>query len=499
MSSLPDSDERIGSSSPPDEPSDGHESSAPEKESGIRPSVLTGAALFTFVLVMARVTVHAGMPLDNGDTWFHLRIGHLLWGPWSLTHPGGLTDAASSSWLPTQWSTEMLAAKVEDWFGLPGVAWLFGALFLVFMVTVYAVCRRRASTLPAVVATCLAVIGSAPALSARPQVISLTLLAVVMGCWLRAWEDQRVPWVLVPVTWVWATAHGLWSAGVIVSVVSVVGLVLDRRVDRRTGWKMAAVPVLSVVAACLTPLGPRLLTTQLAVGARTHLIGEWQATSFRTVPAFVVGLMAAVLVVLWASGGRRVAWTHLLLFLVACGWVALVTRMVACGAVVLAPLLAAGLQGLVDERTPLARPGRGEKLAVAGGVLGCLLALGLVVPHTATGPGQVPSAFTARLAALPTGSHVVVEDATGAWIEWRFPGLQPTIDGMLDAYPVSYISDFGAFRDVAPGWQRFLARTHARDAVVLADSPLSAAMQDQLHWRVVQKDGAWVYLVAPGS
>jgi hypothetical protein len=496
---MPASDERVHAAATPGQSTTEPGPRADKKDAGIRPSVLTAAALVTLVLVMVRVTVHAGMPLDNGDTWFHLRIGHLLWGPWSITHPGGLTEAASSPWLPTQWSTEMLAAKVEDWFGLPGVAWLFGAMFLVFMVVVYVVCRRRASTLPAVVATGLAVIASAPALSARPQVISLALLAVVVGCWLRAWEHGQVPWVLVPVTWVWATAHGLWTAGVIVSVVSAVGLVLDRRVDRRTAWRMAAVPVLSVVAACLTPLGPRLLTTQLAVGERTHLIGEWQATSFRTIPALVVGVMAAALLARWARGGSRVPWTHLLLFLVACGWAALVTRMVACGGVVLAPLLAAGLQGLLEDRIPLARPGRAEKVVVAGGVLGCLLALALAVPHTASKPGHVPDAFAPRLAALPKGSPVVVEDATGSWIEWRFPGLQPTIDGMLDAYPVDYMADFANFHDVAPGWQRFLASTHARDAVVVKGSRLSTAMQEQLHWRMVQKDGTWVYLVAPGS
>src|SRR4051794_2699972 len=129
--------------------------------------------------------------------------------------------------------------------------------------------------------------------------------------------------------------------------------------------------------------------------------------------------------------------------------------MVACGAVVLAPLLAAGLQGLLADRTPLSRPRRAEKLVVAGGVLGCLLVLALVVPQTATKPAQVPDAFTGRLTALPKGSPVVIADGTGNWIEWRFPGLQPTIDGMLDAYPVDYISHFDRFRKLAPGWQDF--------------------------------------------
>jgi hypothetical protein len=34
---------------------------------------------------------------------------------------------------------------------------------------------------------------------------------------------------------------------------------------------------------------------------------------------------------------------------------------------------------------------------------------------------------------------------------------------------------------------------------VVADSPLTAAMKDQLQWTVVQEDADWVYLVAPDA
>ncbi|NUR06162.1 MAG: hypothetical protein HOQ45_04035 [Nocardioidaceae bacterium] len=480
-------------------PATGKRSPAPATaRSGMSPRMLDGLALTCLLLVMGRVTLHAAQPLSNGDTWFHLRIGHELWGPWSLGHPGRLSSGATSAWVPTQWSTEMLAAKAEDWFGLPGVAWLFGAMFLAFIVVVYAVCRREGSTLPATVSCGLAVIASTPALSARPQVVSLALVALAVALWLRAWRVGTVPWVLVPVTWVWATAHGLWSAGVVVGVVCVVGLVLDRRVTRRVAVRMAAVPIASVVAACLTPLGPRLLTSQVAVGERTHLIGEWQATSFRTVSAFVVAVMIAGVVARWARRGN-VPWTHLLLLLLACGWAALVTRMVPVAAVIVAPLLAGGLQELLETRTPWQRPRRLEKLVVGAGVAVCLVALAVAVPHTAERAGGVPSGLEPRLAALPTGTAVAVEDPTGAWIEWRFPGLDPTIDGMLDAYPAPYIQGFADYRDVKPGWQDYLQDTGARVAVLLKGSPLSAAVQDQLGWKVVDRDGPYLYLEAPES
>jgi hypothetical protein len=376
------------------------------------------------------------------------------------------------------------------------VAVLFGAFFLCFIVALYALCRRECSPLGATVCTGLAVIAAAPALSARPQVVTLVLLTAVVGLWLRAARDLRVPWLLVPLTWVWATAHGMWSVGVVVGVVAVVGLLLDRRLDARLFWRMAAVPVASVLAACLTPLGPRLLTSQLAVGARSALITEWQATSFRTVPAFVVAVMIAVAVMRWSRSGP-VSWTRLLLLLLAAGWAALVTRMVGCSAVIVAPVLAGAFQEMLDRSAPRARVSRPEALTVGLGAVACLVGLALAAPHSAARPGGVPDGFAGRLGALPSGTAVAVEDHTGGWIEWRFPGLDPMIDGMLDAYPVAYIAEFGDYQSLQPGWQRFLADSHAEAAVLVKGSPLSAAVQEQLGWRVVDRDAQWLYLVPP--
>jgi hypothetical protein len=393
----------------------------------------------------------------------------------------------------------MLAAQVERWFGLPGVAWLFGALFLIFVVALYVVCRRQAEALPATVATGLAVIGATAQLSARPQVVTLIMLVVVVGAWLHAERTGRAPWLLIPLTWLWATAHGMWTLGVVVGVVWCVGLLLDRAIDRRTSLRMFAVPVLSVVAACLTPLGPALLGTQAAVGARAPLIGEWGATSFREVPAFVVALMIGLVVLRWAVAGRKVSWTHVLLLLLACGETMLVGRMVSCGGVLVAPLLAGALQGALRDGPVAQRLPRFERLVLAGGTAALLVGLAVAVPSTADHPAQVPSAFGSRLAALPAGSPVAVEDATGGWIEWKYPDLNPVIDGMLDAYSVDYIQRYADYVDVKPGWQDFLADSKAEVAVVRHDSALSDAMRRQLHWRQVDRDGKWVYLQAPAG
>ncbi len=460
--------------------------------------VLDHAPLAILLLLMLLVTRVAARPLDNGDSWFHLRLGHLFWGPWSLAHPGRPTRFATSPWVPTQWSTEMLSAKVEDWFGLPGVAWMYGAVYLAFVLGVYLVCRRHAGPVASAVVTVMAVFAASTTMSARPQMVSLVLLAVAVGAWLATAADGRPRWWLVPMTWVWATAHGLWTAGILLGLVCWLGLVLDGRVRGRRVWILLAVPVGSFVTALLTPVGPRLLTSQLEVSKRTPMIAEWGATSFRTFPAIAVALMIAGVVVLWLRSGR-VAWTPVLMLGLATGWAMLVTRMVAPAAVVVAPLLAQAATGLVPVARRRMRRLPAETLTIVVAAVACLVGLAVAVPRTADRPSGVPTAFAPRLSALPAGSAVLVEDSTGAWLEWRFPGVEPVIDGLLDAYPVKYMREFDVFWRVEPGWDRFVTDSGADVGVMLKGSPATTALEQQLGWREVQADEDWVYLVAPGE
>jgi hypothetical protein len=465
------------------------------------------APLALLVLLLAVVLRYSALHLGNDDTWFHLVLGDRFRHGWSLRHPGALTPFATAHWLPTQWSTEVVASWFESWFGLPGVAWLFGALYLALVVLTYLSCRRFGGRTGAAVATALVVFGAAPVLSARPQIVSLVLLTVTVAAWLRTADDGRARWWLVPMTWGWATAHGLWSAGVLLGLVCWLGLVLDGRARGRRAIVLLAVPVLSLVATMLTPVGPRLLTSQLAVGARTSMIREWGPTDFRSVPSLAVALMIAAVVVLWVRRGQ-VSWLRLGMLLIAGAWTLLVARMVSLGAVVVAPLLAEAIEQAVQH----ARSRRAPHIAGSSGprmpawergtlvltVVGYLVALAVAAPRAATEPDDVPTGLAPRLAALPAGSPVLLEDGLGGWMEWRVPTVHPVIDGMLDAYPVGYIRRFFATTRVEPGWRGFVADSGAGVGVLEKGSPLSAALQDRLGWRPVARDGHWVMLSAPG-
>lgn len=152
--------------------------------------------------------------------------------------------------------------------------------------------------------------------------LSDLLLAVTLAAWLRTARDLRPRWWLVGVSWLWASCHGMWFSGVVLGVVVVAGLQLDRRADRRTALRLATVPLLSVLAAALTPVGPRLLAAPLAVGEISGYITEWAAPSFRESGPATAPAMVGIVVAAWARTGG-VPWHRVLLLATAAGWILL--------------------------------------------------------------------------------------------------------------------------------------------------------------------------------
>ena len=100
--------------------------------------------------------------------------------------------------------------------------------FLQLTAAVYTTPVRAAGVaLPAIVAT-------AAQWGERPQLAGLVLLAVTTWLWSRARRDATVPWLVIPLTWVWAMLHGSWVLGVATGALFVVAM-LARAASARAG------------------------------------------------------------------------------------------------------------------------------------------------------------------------------------------------------------------------------------------------------------------------
>ena len=452
------------------------------------------AVLFGAVLVV--VVRKAAAPLDNLDTYFHLRFGsEFLHGHWSLWHPGSVTPYATSSWVPTQWLPEMAMAQVAAWFGLAGVAWLFGLMLLALVCALYFVTRRWANPMLVVFLLIPTLVGASFGLSMRPQVLSYLLVVITLGAWLRTWDDHRLRWWLIPLTWLWAMMHGMWPIGIALGVVAVVGLALDRRTDVRGLGRALLIPFASAVAAALTPLGPSVYDGVRGVGERSRFFAEWNPPSYTSVPTWLVLAATLAVCVVLLIRGPRPPWTDVVFLLVTAGCAVWSLRTVPIAAVMLMPLVARAARPMLAKQPGPVR--RREAYAVVGANLVALAVLAAAVPHTSADPPAQPSWLDPAMTALPPHTPIVSEWAYAGYLMWKYPDLDQVMHGYGDTYTVPELQRNEDILTIAPGWDRELRSTNARVAVLPTHLSLAYALEHQEGWRVVHRSPSLEMLVAP--
>jgi hypothetical protein len=465
------------------------------------PSVLN---LIRFVIptiivigVFALLTNHAKDPLSNTDTYFHLRFGHeFLTGSWSLRDPGSVTAFGTAEWVPTQWLPQLVMAQMEDWFGLAGVAWLSGLLYIALALTLWTVARRYASPIAAAPVTAVAIIAASPGMSMRPQVLSYLLIAVTTAAWLQTRRDGKVRWWLVPLTWVWAMLHGMWPLGIIIGLVAVVGLALDRAVTRSQWLCLAAIPVLSGIAAALTPVGPRLYAAVLEVSSRSQYFAEWQPPRFTDGNSIALLVLFAVVVIRLARRPSVLGWTELLLLLLAGGFAVYSNRTVFVAAVMIVPFAAAAIQEVLGNRPPVSRLERASVLAAAGV---CLAVLAVLVPRTADQPPGPPTYpdWLSALDELPAGTSVLNDWGEGGYLMWRYPELNFVMNGYGDIFTDSEIARNYQMDATNGGWLESVKGTGATYALLRPGARLTYGLDRLEGWTITERSDTLVLLEAP--
>ena len=453
-------------------------------------------------LLALGLTVRVGTrAVGDPDIWWHLKTGQYVLNGGQFSGPDPWVPFATRPFVLTQWLPEVVAQKVYELAGLPGVAWLRCAAMLVLLGSLVWVCRTVADSVPALMAALAAMLGAGASLTERPQLVSFALLAVTLAAWWRSAEDLRPRWWLIPLTWVWACSHGLWPVGLAVGGVVILGLAVDRRLDRRTAVRLMLVPVLSLVAAALTPVGPRLLLSLFDVSAAAApFVQEWQPTSARNPFALITLAMIALVVLTWVRSRSVPPTWQIALAAIAFVATLIMYRTVAVGAIIAAPLFASALQQ--QRFTPSKALTRQAVFTWLGLSLAAVLVAAPIAGTMAQKPFGVPDRLRPQLAALPAKTVVLNQFAISGWLLWAEPHLIPVADLRSEVYSSEYLTAYRNNESVGPGWQSFITRTGATAALLSEDSALADALQQQLHWRITGRDSlggdnGYLLLVAP--
>jgi hypothetical protein len=446
--------------------------------------------------VVSTTVVLGIRPVSDPSPWLHMKVGAFLLDGGRFGLPDPWAPFATRAYVPTEWLPAIVGQQTYQAFGLPGISWLRCAGILGLLCALMWSARRSADGSTCALICLVAVAGAYEGLTERPQLVGLVFLAVAVGAWWRSGIDLRPRWWLVPLTWLWACVHGLWIVGVGVGLICVAGLLLDRRLTRPQASRLLAIPLLSIVAAGLTPLGPGLLLSPLTVGRNaSEFVEEWQSTSAQDPFAMVTLAMLGLVILSWVRAGRAAPWWQVGLLLAGVAATLAATRTIPVGAVIAAPLLAHEIQ--LYRGRPVNRPTKRSRSAFAALILIALVAATPLAAARAQHPVGVPERLTPQLSAIAPGTVVLAEGNISGWLFWADPGVRPVLDPRIEVYPPEHIRAFVSAMAAGPGWRQFVDQTGARYALVLTDSPISTALQERAGWSQIGKDAGYVLLRAP--
>ena len=437
------------------------------------------------------------VPVHDSDAYWHVLSGQNVWRTHQVVVDDPFGEFSTNPWAQLDWLSDLAMAGLHAVGGYPALSWFYASLGVLLFATLFALTRSRAGLLVASFVAVTSWIGTLASQGFRPQTISFILLAVTLLVWLRvARSGGRTPWWLVGLSWVWACCHGLWFLGPLVGLVVVVGMALDRARPLSELLRLLAVPLLSVIAAAVTPIGPRLLALPFTVNSYAKLVTEWRPPDVHEPYVTATVALLAVTVAGWSRSERKTPWGDVLLWGMAMGWTLLYARTVALGAVIVAPLAASALEALLLPPVDRAAA-RLERWLVTASVVVAITLAALLAPSVAARPGGVPLALSATIDRLPEGTVVFDDDALGGWLLLEHPQVSPVLDTRTYLFAAPYIEEYIRTRAAQGDWQGFLERTGATAALVPDGEALATALPEKLGWRVVQQADGYTLLVAP--
>lgn len=449
-------------------------------------------------LIVVGFALQGMRPLTDPDTWWHLRTGEWIVAHHRLPSTDVWSFATTKPWVAHEWLSELLLYAGYRLGGYPGVLVLRALVLAAIAAVVVRACRRQGNWLHAMIASLFGLATVEPGAAARPQLASFLLMAIFGPALLRAVERLKPPVWLIPLVWLWANLHGLWTLALVLYAAVTLALALHLwGRDNRTLLGFAGVGAGMVVAAALTPVGPRLLLSPLAVHGVTKYVTEWQPPNIATLPTAAGLVLLGFVVISWARSRQPVPAYEIAYVFVAAIFALAYVRTGPLAGVLLAPLAAQALSRLFDEPVIGARWSR--PLAVAAAALTAVtVALGMLWLSVAPAiRAPAPPVASQLLDALPGRARVLTEFDLGDWILWTARDASPSLDGRYEIYEPAYIGRSVDTLNAHGPWQQLVADSGAKAAWLHVGVPLADELQAQLGWTVAWTDGRTVILVPP--
>jgi len=461
---------------------------------------LTGTGVYALLIFLGPQL------LNDPDSYWHLVVGRWIVEHGAVPHVDPFSyTMLGAHWIAFEWLSEVAYATafgISGWSGVVALAAV--AIALAFGLLTHLLLRELAAV-HVLVLTMAALVLASPHMLARPHVLALPVMVAWTGALVRSMDySLHPPYVALPLLILWANLHG--SVGLGVALIGPAALEVlwqaKRSEWRLVGMKWLLFAACAMVAASITPYGPRTLLmplTTFGIGEALTTIVEWRPQDFSKLGGFELVLLLAMFALSRgiALPPMRVLVTLGLMHL------ALSQSRHADILAMLAPLflarpIAEHFKYRNELNAPvLHAPNRG---VVAGIIAVAALTTGIALTRdVAPDPRNTPQAAIVA-ADLPKAGPVLNEYAFGGYL--IYAGIAPFIDGrgelygaklmtrhyramllhdlpdflkLLDEYRIgatllSPSTPAVALLDRLPGWERVyadhIAVVHKRDASV---------------------------------
>ena len=495
----------------------------------LMPSLTDVAFLMPVVFLFTRMEGLRSL-LGDGDTGFHIRTGD-----WIRTHGAVPQQDIFSFTMPDrpffawEWLWDVGASLVHQKWGLGGVALV--NLFLIcltFALLYRLISRRCQNSIVSIGLTVLATAGSTIHWLARPHLVTLLMTVIFMSILDRVREGRtNLLWWLPLLTVVWTNLHAGFIVGIVILGAYGAGFLLRAVVAADPAERWAALrtsgPYFAAAAGCLAASLVNPYFYQLHIHIWKYFgdpysmnnIVEFQSANFHHGIAYfleamlVLALMAAVwfalrrefsealLVALWAHGALIAARNIPLFMIIAAPMVGV--ALVAWGKSFERAAFAGWVSrfgGWFEETSaeilPIERIGRIHLISAA-------VLLGIGIGMSSTGAGVKlkaeynPKTYPEKaLALLDASQHVFTDDEWGDYLIYRLSpaGLRVFVDGRSDFYGEKFGQAYIDVLNVKFDWEAKL-RQYGVDTILLpVTTPLTGAVKESKHWRVVYDDGS---------
>jgi hypothetical protein len=482
------------------------------------PSVLLfpSTANIVFVSTVSVLIFSLGNALlSDGDTGYHIRTGELIAQTWRIPYDDPYSyHYPPLKWTAHEWLSELVMATIVRGFGLTGVVVFFAFILATAQWLLYRVLRSKSdNTLLCIFVTLLASATSSTHWLARPHAFSLLFTVVWCHCLDRFQSGNERALNLLPVLMLlWVNLHGGYFIGLLLVVIYLTGnffysLTEAPDVSQKSVRNVKGLSLLLFVCVCVcmvNPYGPKILWFPIHITSDRFVmdrVTEFLSPNFHDALPFKYMLLALI---------GALALSRSALNLIDCSLIVLLSYMslysvrhVSLFAIILAPVLLKTASGIFDRMPkPILefyRMRNRNLNAIDGEVNGYVWPVSiaaLIMALAASGSIMYqfdekvfPVAAVEFLKREPITGNMFNNDEFGDYIIFTaWPAYRVYIDGRSDMYGEKYGGDYLKIADVQPGWKEILKKYGVSWVIFNTQSPLTAALHDQIDWQAIYSD-----------